>query len=123
MGTIKWDEPPAANTPRGWFMVEGTARGFYLDYGSDHYRSPHCDPRDTSRVWCSDRSPCRTCQPGNVLAVRYPAGPGTPTTSRYCETISEARAYVRTGRSDDYGHALAASIADMKATGRIPAHY
>lgn len=87
----RWDEPAGAATPRGWFHVRGTCTGFYLDYGPEHYRSPH--------AYCSPRNLCRTCQPGNVLAVRYPTGPaGQARASRYCETIEDARVWIETGR-------------------------
>jgi hypothetical protein len=42
---------------------------------------------------------CHDCEPGSILAVRYPGGPGTGSTSRYCETVAAARAYVETGRA------------------------
>jgi hypothetical protein len=89
--TRTWDEPAGSTSPRGWLKVGETCVGFYLDYGPDHYRSPHtfCQPRDL----------CRDCQPGNILAVRYPDGPGTKSKgSRYVETIKQARRYVETGR-------------------------
>jgi hypothetical protein len=65
---MRWDEPAQATSPRGWLMTGGTCAGFYLDYGPDHYRSPH--------DYCRPEQLCPQCQPGNVLAVRYPAGPG-----------------------------------------------
>ena len=84
-----WDGPAGAATPRGWFYRDGIPRGFYLDYGREHYRSSH--------DYCQPGAPCRDCQPGNVLAVRYPAGPDTGRSSRYCETVTAAREYVETG--------------------------
>ena len=77
--------------------------GFYLDYESGHRRSPHAETLNTVngprvRVWCTVDHKCRDCEPGNVLAVRYPNGPGTePHDSRYTETIAQAREYVETG--------------------------
>ena len=70
-------------------MNGGTAVGFYLDYGPDHYRSPH--------EYCQPGNLCRDCQPGNVLAIRYPGGPGTAFEWRYVETLDQARRYVQTG--------------------------
>lgn len=88
---MTWDEPAGAASPRGWLhRADGNVIGFYLDYGPDHYRSPH--------EYCQPGRPCPDCQPGNVLAVRYPRGPGTsPRGSRYVETIEQARGYVETG--------------------------
>ena len=82
-----WDEP-AAVTPRGWLhRADGVTVGFYLDYGPDHYRSPH--------EYCQPDHPCRDCQPGDVLAVRYLNGPGTePRASAWAETIAQAREFV-----------------------------
>jgi hypothetical protein len=86
----EWDEPAGAVSPRGWLMQDGTCVGNYLDYGPDHYRSPHeyCRPDDL----------CRECQPGNVHAVRYPGGPGTDHESRYFGTPEEARQFVEHGQ-------------------------
>jgi hypothetical protein len=86
----RWDEPEGAVTPRGWLRQGETCVGNYLDYGPDHYRSPHeyCRPDDL----------CRDCQPGNVHAVRYPDGPGSePRESGYFETIDQARQFVEHG--------------------------
>ena len=86
-----WDEPATANTPRGWLKRKvsgGTIYlGFYLDYGPDHYRSPH-------KYWCTERQPCSECQPGTILASRY--WPGEAEASRYVTTIEAARAFVET---------------------------
>ena len=88
---ITWDEPAGCTTPRGWLRVDGTCVGNYLDYGPEHYRSPH--------AYCQPDRLCPDCQPGSVHAVRYPGGPGsTPHDSRYFETIAEARGWVETGR-------------------------
>ncbi len=93
-----WDEPAQATTPRGWLHAGGTVTGFYLDYGRDHYRPAH-DTDAGGRVvsFCTADSPCRECQPGDVLAVRYPAGPGTARRSRYVETVEQAREWVESG--------------------------
>ena len=90
-GVRTWDEPAGAASPRGWLRVGPMCVGFYLDYGPDHYRSPH--------VYCRPDKPCRECQPGNVLAVRYPDGPGLdgPRESRFFETVDAARSWVETG--------------------------
>jgi hypothetical protein len=87
----RWDEPAGAVSPRGWLHENETVTGFYLDYGPEHYRSPH--------EYCQPGRLCRECQPGNVLAVRYPGGPGSggPRDSRFCETVAEARGWVETG--------------------------
>lgn len=99
----RWDEPAGATTPRGWLHIGELVTGFYLDYGPDHYRSPHSStvgtvngPREVT--WCKPGAECPTCQPGNILAVRYPDGPSSPDhRSRYVETIAQARAWVETG--------------------------
>src|SRR5262249_36315544 len=94
-----WDEPEGAVSPRGWLKRDGTTAGFYLDYGPDHYRSPHGETRSDGRYvqYCHPDRLCPECQPRSILAVRYPDGPGTDSTSRYVETIAEARRYVETG--------------------------
>ena len=105
MGDVKqgWDEPECAASPRGWLMAGGMCVGFYLDYGPEHYRTGHTTEIYPGKVvsFCRpDGRPdvsCRDCQPGNVLAVRYPAGPGTDQRSRYVETVGQAREYVETG--------------------------
>lgn len=100
---LHWDEPAGATSPRGWLHNREMCVGFYLDYGPGHYRSPHSEILNTingpiERVWCKPRDLCPTCQPGNILAVRYPNGPGSePRTSRYFETIEESRAWIETG--------------------------
>lgn len=94
-----WDEPERCSSARGWLRSPaGTCVGFYLDYGPDHYRSPHVDPM-TGREWCDGVFlPCRDCEPGNVLAVAYPGGPGTqPSRSRYFVTVEDAKAFVERG--------------------------
>ena len=104
--TLTWDEPAQASSPRGWLLRDATCVGFYLDYGPDHYRSPHAGPpqwnpyhgRDFRPVYCRPNDPCRECQPGNVLAVRYPGGPDSELReSRYVETIEQARTFVEIG--------------------------
>jgi hypothetical protein len=94
-----WDEPPAAVTPRGWLMTGGTCTGFYLDYGPGHYRAGHETRVSADRVvsFCKPGDLCRECEPGNILAVRYPDGPGTAKRSRYTVTAAQAREYVETG--------------------------
>jgi hypothetical protein len=49
-------------------------------------------------TYCRPDDQCRECQPGNVLAARYPGGPGTDKESRYFETIDQARQFVDHGR-------------------------
>lgn len=98
-----WDEPKDAASPRGWLRKNGHCVGDYLDYGPDHYRSPHgeCVPNNPFTdyiTYCTPERLCRECQPGNVLAMRFPAGPGTAMESRYVETISEARQFIETGK-------------------------
>jgi hypothetical protein len=86
----RWDEPPGALSPRGWLHVGGIVTGFYLDYEAGHYRSPH--------EYCTPARPCRDCEPGNILCVRYPNGPSTtPRTSRWVQTLDEARQWVESG--------------------------
>ena len=97
-----WDEPAGCASPRGWLMNNALAAcvGFYLDYGPDHYRTGHSTQvgRDLWVSFCEPGRLCKECQPGNILAVRYPNGPSTtPHESRYVETIAEARAYVKRG--------------------------
>ena len=102
---IAWDEPEGCASPRGWLhRADGNCVGFYLDYGPGHYRTEHSTVLNTIngpvvRVWCRPGHECRACQPGDILAVRYPNGPGTtPHDSRYFETIAEAREWTETGR-------------------------
>jgi hypothetical protein len=88
--TIVWDEPAGCTTPRGWLLNGAYCVGNYLDYGPDHYRSPH--------KYCQPDRLCPDCQPGNVHAVRYPGGPNDgPRDSRYFVTVAEARTWVETG--------------------------
>lgn len=102
---LRWNEPAGATTPRGWLHTEQYCVGFYLDYGPGHYRSPHSSMLNTINgmrevTFCKPGDLCPDCQPGNILAVRYPNGPGTePRGSRYVETIAEARSFVETGRT------------------------
>ena len=99
--TMAWDEPAQAASPRGWLHVGQFVTGFYLDYGPDHYRTGHVTDigggRKASFCQPDQGKLCRDCQPGNVLAVRYPGGPGSAQGSRYVETVEQARAYVETG--------------------------
>ena len=99
---IAWDEPAGAASPRGWLHMDETCVGFYLDYGPGHYRTEHSSVLSTIngplvRVWCQPGRECRDCQPGDVLAVRYPGGPGTQKSSRYFVTAAEAREWIETG--------------------------
>ena len=108
---IAWEEPEGCTTPRGWLRVNGTCVGNYLDYGPEHYRSPH--------QYCRPDHLCPDCQPGTVHAVRYPAGPGTPCESRYFETITEAREWIETGSAaanDHLWQVIAAGVALAKFT-------
>lgn len=102
--TPVWDEPGGANSPRGWLRgPDGTSIGFYLDYGPDHYRNSH-----ETEIWpgqstsfCTPDDQCRECQPGNILARRYPNGDNADgDVSRYVETVEEARRYVETGSTE-----------------------
>ena len=100
---VTWDEPAGCASPRGWAhrsRADGTVVGFYLDYGPDNTRPWHTTeiyPGKTVSFSTPDRL-CRDCQPGNVLAVRYPNGPGTePRDSRYTETAAQAREFVEAG--------------------------
>lgn len=97
----RWDEPAGATSPRGWLhRADGVVVGFYLDYGPDYYRTGHTTeiyPGKTVSFCTPDRL-CRDCQPGDVLAVRYPGGPGTePRDSAFVETIAQAREFVEAG--------------------------
>jgi len=97
---ITWDEPAGATTPRGWLMINGVCTGFYLDYGPDSYRPGHKTDIGRGHIvsFCKPDRLCRDCEPGSILCVRYPNGPGTtPHDSRYVETIAAARRYVETG--------------------------
>jgi hypothetical protein len=100
---MEWDEPAGCTSPRGWLRNGGTCVGFYLDYGPEHYRTGHETEIYPGKVvsFCQpDQSrPCKECQPGNILAVRYPDGPRSEDkTSRYVQTITAARFWVQTGR-------------------------
>lgn len=79
-----------ASTDRGWFYgADGFTRGHYLDYGPEHYRSPH--------EYCRGRCDCRESQPGNVHAVRFARVDEHSTCgheSRYFPTVAEARAWI-----------------------------
>jgi hypothetical protein len=94
-----WDEPADAASPRGWLHRGDLVVGFYLDYGPEHYRTGHTTEIYPGTIvsFCQPEAgrPCRECQPGNVLAVRYPGGPGTePRDSRWAETVELAREFV-----------------------------
>ena len=101
-----WDEPAGCATPRGWLHSDtvNACVGFYLDYGPDSYRPEHASIINTIngpmlRQWCQPGNECRECQPGNILAVRYPDGPTIDVnrTSRYVETIEQAREFIERG--------------------------
>ena len=127
---LQWDEPAAATSPRGWLKADGTCVGFYLDYGPGHYRSPHTEILSTingplERVWCKPGDLCRDCQPGNILAVRYPGGPDSAKESRYFELASEARQWIETGAAklnDHLYQVVAAGIALAKFTSETDAN-
>lgn len=87
---LSWDEPENAHTPRGWLHRAETVIGFYLDYGPDHYRSGH--------EYCQPNRKCPDCEPGSVLAVRYP---DEEKSSHWFVTVAEARAWVENGPQDD----------------------
>jgi len=89
---LRWDEYTDqverdsnnwATTPRGWLFANDKCVGFYLDYGPNHYRSPH--------QYCRPNHLCCECQPGNVLAVVNGGG------SRYVETLDQAKQFVESG--------------------------
>ena len=95
-----WDEPEGASSPRGWLHQGGMAVGFYLDYQTDTDRPAHTTEIYRGHVvsFCSPDKLCKDCQPGSILARRYPGGPGTEATARYVETIAQAREFVETGQ-------------------------
>lgn len=96
------DEPPGSASPRGWLICHATPAGFCLDYGPDNHRPGHQTEICPGTVvsFCKPDNMCRECQPGNILAVRYPDGPGTkPRTSRHVETIGQARQFVETRKA------------------------
>ena len=97
--THGWDEPEGSASPRGWLHQGGVAVGFYLDYGPENTRPGHVSDIGGGRTasFCSPDKLCQDCQPGNILARRYPGGPGTAATARYVETIAQAREFVETG--------------------------
>ena len=71
-----------ATSDRGWlFDTEGSPLGNYLDYGPDHYRSPHeyCHPGECK---------CWQSQPGNVHAIAHDRG------SRYCKSVEHAKRWI-----------------------------
>jgi len=77
-----------AASDRGWLFDGKRERslGNYLDYGPDHYRSPHeyCRPNACT---------CRASQPGNVHAIVYRGDQGA-TTCHYFETVEQAKAWI-----------------------------
>jgi hypothetical protein len=87
--TKHWNEPAEATSPRGWLCNPGVqlCEGFYLDYGPDHYRSPH--------EYCGGPSDlCRECQPGNILAVHVGGNYEARRSHRWCESVDEARSWL-----------------------------
>ena len=75
-----------AVSDRGWLFAADRSNGslgFYLDYGPDHYRSPH--------AYCRDTQKCPTCEPGSVLAV---ACASDTWQHHWFPTIAEARAWL-----------------------------
>lgn len=96
---LEWDEPAGASSPRGWLYSNGTAVGWYLDYGADHNRPHHETEIRPGKVvsFCQPDRLCQDCRPGSILVSRYPDGPHTETMRRYVETIAEARAFVESG--------------------------
>jgi len=94
----RWDDYTAAasrrsnrwaTTDRGWLFAGDVCLGHYLDYGPDHYRSPHEYCRDGS---CN----CRESQPGNIHCVAMSGNPDNngPRLSRYVETIEDAHRWI-----------------------------
>lgn len=83
-----WDEPKA---DRGWLFAPGTeygqnALGYYLDYGPDHYRTPH--------EYCGDyECTCSLAQPGHVLAVACHSTDHGPA-YRYFESTEQAKRWI-----------------------------
>lgn len=80
-----------ATSDRGWLYapeLKGTVAN-YLDYGPDHYRSPHQD---------GEREPCRACEAGNVHVCVYRCPQdfrdyGQNFGWRWCETVAQAKAW------------------------------
>lgn len=77
-----------ATSARGWLWdgESESSLGNYLDYGPQHYRSPHqyCAP---------GRCDCRESQPGDIHCIVY-ARAGYPLRSRYVETVEQAREWI-----------------------------
>ncbi len=93
-----WDayKAPQAASDRGWYVTGGICRGYYLDYGDRHWRGDTCRQCGAHRyIHPADANKsCRDCEPGNILASRYPAGPSTPSEARYFETVAQAQEWV-----------------------------
>ena len=83
--SLRW-----AVSDRGWLFAgsEDKARGYYLDYGPDHYRSPH--------EYCRGACECRDSQAGNVLAVVV----SPKRESRWLETTHAARQWIASRQCD-----------------------
>jgi hypothetical protein len=100
---MKWDEYTAAvstrsnrwaTSDRGWLWpdnrkqafstmasAEDAALGHYLDYGPNHYRSPH--------EYCGSECRCAESQPGSVHAYSC-----VTKTARYFRTVAVAKAWL-----------------------------
>src|SRR5690349_10312346 len=94
---IRWDDKREAAprdsgqwacSDRGWLFADGEklCLGFYLDYGPDHYRSPH--------RFCRGACECELSEPGHVLAVAVITDPYMENRSRWCETIEQAKVWI-----------------------------
>ena len=74
------DWPNVKRDGIGW--TEPSSLGNYLDYGPDHYRSPH--------EYCHEnRCTCRLSQPGNIHCVVSGVNGG-----HYVETVADAKAWI-----------------------------
>lgn len=71
-----------AASDRGWLREAEECLGHYLDYGEDHYRSPHeyCGP---------GKCRCRESQPGNIHAYSC-----VTSRAHYFPSIEEAKAWI-----------------------------
>jgi len=77
--TTTKDWPNVERKGIGW--IEPNSLGNYLDYGPNHYRSPH--------EYCTEGAcRCRLSQPGNIHCVAYGLG------CRYVETVEQAKAWI-----------------------------
>ena len=78
-----------AMSDRGWLFVgkEELCRGHYLDYGQDHYRSPH--------QYCCDTCHCELSRPGKVHAVCVKTKE-----SSYFQTVAQAKTWIESKNPD-----------------------